>query len=89
MAKYVDILLTNDGMFCAAPPWTVKVGDLVCLPDVLTGESKLHEVIATTTNEENGDYTKMIEKYIGYPLPRVKTKYFRSEVMWEGENVHE
>lgn len=83
MAKYIDILLTQDGVFCVAPPWAVKEGDLVCVPNVLSGEDKIREVISVATDETDGDTIKLIEKYIGYPLPKIKAKYFKSEVAWD------
>lgn len=88
MANYIDVLLTKDGYFCVAPPWVVKVGDLVSLPDALDGKDKLCEVIAVSTDEVDGDHIKMVEKYIGFPLPKITAKYFKSEVEWDGP-VHE
>ena len=82
MSNYIDIVLTKKGVFCAAPPWVVKVGDLVCLEDGL-GESKILEVISVSTDEVDGDHIKQIEKYIGYRLPRITAKYFKSEVEWD------
>lgn len=83
MDKYIDILVTLDGVFCAAPPWSVKVGDCVCMPDVLTGAEKVHEVISVATDSVGGEFVTMIEKYIGFPLPKIKAKYMRSEVEWD------
>ena len=88
MTKYIDIVLTLDGMFCVAPPWVVKEGDLVCLPDVLTGEPKIHDVISVATDSTDGEYIKLIEKYIGHPLPKVMAKYLKSEVEWD-EGIYE
>lgn len=88
MANYIDVLLTKDGYFCVAPPWTVKEGDLIGLPDALNGGQKLCEVIAVSTDETDGDHIKMIEKYIGFSLPRITAKYFKSEAEWN-EPVHE
>jgi hypothetical protein len=82
MAQYIDILLTLDGHFCAAPPWTVKEGDLICLPDALSGKEEIHEVISAATDSTDGEYIKQIEKYIGYPLPKIKAKFLKSEVEW-------
>ena len=79
---YIDILATKDGYFCVAPAWVVKEGDFVRLPDALSGEDKVREVIAVATDEVDGDHIKMLEKYIGYPLPRIAAKYKRSEVEW-------
>lgn len=81
--NYIDILLTQDGMFCVAPPWAIKEGDLVCLPDALNGEDKIREVISVVTDKVGGDTIKLIKKYIGYPLPKVKAKYLKSEVEWD------
>lgn len=89
MANYIDILLTQTGMFCVAPPWVIKEGDLVSLPDVLTGEPKMHEVISVVTDSVDGDHIAMIEKYVGHPLPKVTAKYYRTEVEWHEECVQE
>ena len=80
MVEYIDVVLTQDGCFCVAPPWVVKVGDLVCVPDTLSGENKIREVISVATDAVGGDYVKMVEKYIGYDLPKITAKYIRSEV---------
>ena len=88
MSKYVDILLTQDGVFCVAPPWTVKVGDLVSLPDAVNGVNKISEVVSVATDKDDGEHIKLIEKYIGYPLPEVTAKYFKSEVDWDAA-LHE
>ena len=88
MSEYIDVVLTANGVFCVAPPWVVKVGDLVCLPDGLTGEPNVLEVVSVSTDEKGGDHIKMIEKYIGYPLPKITAKYFKSEVEWDGA-IHE
>jgi hypothetical protein len=85
MTKYIDIVLTQDGMFCVAPPWVVNEGDLISVPDVLTGKPKIHEVISVATDKTDGDYHKQIEKYIGYPLPKAVAKYMKSDVEWEDE----
>ena len=86
MSNYIDILLTANGVFCIAPPWVVKEGDMVSLPNAVTGEEEILEVISVCTDEKDGDQIKMMEKYIGYPLPKVTQKYFKSEVEWD-ENV--
>ena len=83
MTKYIGILLTKNGYFCIAPPWVVKEGDLVCLPDAVSFESKILEVIAVATDEVDGDHIKMLEKYIGYPLPKIKAVCRRREVEWD------
>lgn len=83
MSKYIDIVLTQDGYFCVAPPWVIKVGDLICLPDALSGDPKIHEVISVVTDEIGGDYVKQIERYIGHQLPKVTARYLRSEVEWD------
>lgn len=83
MGNYIDILLTKDGYFCVAPPWVVKAGDLIGLPDAVSGESKVIEVIAVATDEVEGDHIKLIEKYTGYPLPKITAKYHRNEVEWD------
>lgn len=83
MGNYIDILLTKAGYFCVAPPWVVKEGDLICLPDAVSGENKTLEVVAVATDEVDGDHIKLLEKYIGYPLPKIKAKYHRNEVEWD------
>ena len=82
MNEYIDILLTANGVFCVAPPWVVKEGDMVSLPNTITGEDEILEVVAVSTDEEGGDHIKMVEKYIAYPLPKIKAKYVKSEVEW-------
>lgn len=88
MTQYIDILLTTDGYLCVAPPWQVKAGDLVGLPNAVTGKDELHEVAATATDEADGEFIKMTEKFTCHPLPRIKAKYFKREVEWN-EPVHE
>lgn len=83
MVKYIDVVLTQDGVFCVAPPWKVKEGDLIGLQDALTGKEELKEVIAVSTDDTDGDHIKMVEKYVGYPLPRITAKYSKSEVEWD------
>ena len=81
--EYIDIVLTLDGFFCVAPPWTVKEGDLICLPDALSGAPKIHDVISVATDSKDGEHIAMIEKYVGYPLPKATAKYLKSEVVWD------
>lgn len=83
MGNYIDIILTLDGYFCAAPPWVVHVGDLIHLPDVVGGKNEIHEVISVVTDEKDGEHIQMIERYIGYPLPRITAKFTKTEVMWD------
>lgn len=83
--NYIDILLTKDGYFCVTPAWTVKEGDFICAPNAL-GDNKPREVVAVATDEVGGVHFKMIEKYIGYPLPRITEKYSVQSVFWEDEN---
>jgi hypothetical protein len=35
-----------------------------------------------------GAFVKMVEKYIGYPLPKIHAKYHKNEVEWD-EGVQE
>lgn len=81
--NYIDVLLTQNGVFCVAPPWVVHEGDLVSLTSALTGKDEVLEVIAVSTDEKDGDHIKMVEKYIGYPLPKINAKYLKSEVEWD------
>lgn len=83
MAEYIDIVLTANGVFCVAPPWVVREGSLVGLTNAVTGKTVTLEVAAVSTDEKDGQYIKMIEKYIGYPLPRITATYLRSEVEWD------
>ncbi len=82
MAKYIGIVLTLDGYFCAAPPWAVKEGDMVTLPNPLTGEDGIHEVISVVTDTADGEFLEMVTKYTGAPLPRVKAKFSKRELEW-------
>ena len=83
MSKYIDILLTAGGYLCVAPPWMVKVGDFVGLPSAITGKEEHHEVVSVVTDEVDGDFIKMTEKFINYPLPKITAKYLKSEVEWD------
>lgn len=85
MDKYIDIVLTLDGMFCVAPPWVVKEGDLVCLLDILTNEPKMREVISVSTDSVDGEHIKQIEKYVGHKLPKIIARFMKSEVEWDAE----
>lgn len=87
MSEYIDIVLTANGVFCAAPAWVVKEGDMVSLPNALTGKDEILDVIAVSTDEKDGDHIKMVEKYIGYPLPRITAKYFKTEIDWGEADV--
>lgn len=89
MTEYIDIVLTEAGVFCIAPPWEITEGDYISMPDVLTGEKRLLKVTSVATDKADGDHIKMIEKYIGYPLPKVKEKYKCFPVGREEENVQE
>ena len=86
MASYISVLVTKDGYFCSAPPWSVQEGDFICLPHFDGG--KAHEVVAVVTDAKDGDTVKLVEKYIGYPLPKIHAKYQKSEVVWD-EDVQE
>ena len=83
MSKYIDIVLTQSGVFCVAPPWKVEPGDLVSLMDNVALEISIQEAIAVVTDRVDGDYISMVEKYTGYPLPRITAKYSKSEVAWD------
>ena len=83
---YLDVLLTKDGYFCVAPPWEVKEGDLVYLPDVLTGMPRLAEVIAVSTDKKDGKHIKQIEKYVGGTLPRITGKASVCPIEWEDDD---
>ena len=85
MTSYIDILLTKDGYFCAAEPWTINEGDLVCLPDALMGD-KFKEVVAVATDSKDGDHIKQIEKFIGHPLPRITAKAKIYPIVLEDDN---
>lgn len=82
MAKYIGVVLTIDGFFCAAPAWKVEEGDLIALPNALTGENGLHEVISVVTDSVDGEFLGMIEKYVGSPLPKVTAKFSKKDLEW-------
>ncbi len=82
MTQFIGVLLTKDGYFCVSPAWDVKEGDLVGLT-ALSGEVKVREVSSVVIDEKGGQYLAMIEKYIGYPLPRITAKYQKNEVIWD------
>ena len=88
MIKYVDVVLTEDGYFCAAPMCTVHEGDLVFLPDAMSGKNP-KKVVAVATDRTDGDHIKQIEKYIGSPLPRITEKYTAFPVTWGENDVQE
>lgn len=83
MAKYIDVVLTADGMFCIAPSWTVDVGDYISMENPLTGATELKRVISTATDSTDGDFIKLVEAYIGYKPCRITKKYKESTVFWE------
>ena len=83
---YLDVLLTKDGYFCVAPPWEVQEGDLVYMPDALTGLPRLAEVIAVSTDEKDGKHIKQIEKYVGGSLPRITGKASVHQIEWEDDD---
>lgn len=85
MSKYIDILLTADGVFCIAPSWTISVGDCISVENVLTGAIELKEVIATATDSVDGDFIKLVEAYIGGKPYKVTRKYSESNLEWEEE----
>lgn len=86
MANYIDILVTKDGYFCAAPPWMIKEGDLICLPNAIGGDKSIHEVVSVATDSTEGDFVKLVERYIGYPLPKIHAKFNRCEVEWDASD---
>ena len=86
MKEYIDILLTSDGFFCAAPPWSVKEGDWISFPAAITGGSEMHKVISVATDAVDGEFLTMIKRHIGYPLPEITAKYCKSEVNWDAVN---
>lgn len=88
MIEYIGIVLTIDGQFCVAPPWAVNEGDLISLPDALSGKREIREVISVVTDSTDGEFIGMIEKYIGHPLPRAVAKYNKCEVEWN-DDIHE
>ena len=88
MNKYIDILLTQNGVFCTAPAWQIKEGDFVYLRDAISGDNKLCEVISVVTDSTDGEYIGMLEKYTGCPLPRITAKFTKSEVEWN-DDIHE
>ena len=83
MLEFIDIVLTQNGTFCVAPPWVIKEGDYVCLPNFITGKDELQEVISVTTDRTDGDHINMMEKYAGGVLPRITAKYEKTEVFWD------
>lgn len=86
MSNYIDILLTANGVFCLARSWVVNEGDYVKLRNAVTGENEIVEVIAVSTDKPDGEHITMIEKYIGYPLPRITEKYSKTEVKWDASD---
>ena len=84
MKNYISIVLTADGYFCEAPLCGVSEGDLICVPHSMSDKNP-KRVIAVTSDYTDGDYKAMIEKYIGYPLPRITEKYTAYPVYWEDE----
>ncbi len=85
MAKFIDVLLLENGVFCKAPSSTVDEGDLVSLPDVIIGKPVIRKVIATAFSSPDGEIVKMIEKYIGFELPKVTESYRARDVLWGDE----
>ena len=83
--KYIDILLLSNGIFCMAPAWSIREGDLVGLPDFVSGCNKVLEVVSVVTDKEDGKFTKMVKRYVGGELPKVTQRYKQSDVLWEDE----
>ena len=90
MINYINIVLTEDGVFCKAPLCKVFEGDIVCLHDPI-GNLCTKKVLAVTTDSEDGETVNMIEKYIGYELPKVVSKYIERQIVWgdEESDLHE
>ena len=84
--KYIDILLTESGLFCVAPPWTIHEGDLVSLPNILTDKNEVHEVVSVVTDSVDGEFLNMMKRYLGGCLPKVTQRYKLCELVWEEEN---
>lgn len=82
MRKFISIVLTEDGYFCAAPFSSVNEGDYVRLEDNVCGKNP-KKVISVTADFVDGEHTEQIEKYIGYPLPKVTERYALHELVWE------
>ena len=80
MTKYIDIILTDKKEFCIAPMCQVYPGYLVSI-----GDGRLQRVEMVCTEEENGDMVQMIEKFCGHELPKVKERFFASELEWRDE----
>lgn len=90
MTNYIDVILTADGLFFVAPPWTIEVGDYISVENVITGATELKQVTAKATDSTDGDFIKLVEAYIGGKPQRVTKKYSEREVLWEDEaNVSE
>ena len=85
MSKFIDVLLLENGIFCKAPSNTVFEGDLVSLMDVLTGKPVIRKVIATAFSSPDGEIVKMVEKYIGFELPKIIVSFREKDVFWEDE----
>lgn len=85
MSKFIDVLLLENGIFCKAPSHTVDEGDLVSLMDVLTGKPVIRKVIATAFSDPEGEIVKMVEKYIGFELPKIIQRFGAHDVVWEDE----
>lgn len=85
MSKFIDVLLLENGVFCKAPSSTVDEGDLVSLPDVLTGKPVIRKVIATAFSSPDGEIVKMVEKYIGFELPKITASFREHDVFWGDE----
>ena len=84
MKTYVDILLLENGVFCMAPAWGVNVDDMVSLTDAV-GNTKILKVLATATDSADGDFVKLTEKYISYPLPKIIGVYKGVPADWGEE----
>ena len=80
--KYVQIIATKDGPLCVAPAWKIDEGNLITV-DGKPFEGKLFQVTAVATDEENGDFIQLLKAYYGYDLPKVKERYYRTEVEWD------
>lgn len=91
MANYIDVLLLENGVFCKAPSCRVDEGDLVSIPSALTGEQTIRKVIATAFLTTDSEAVKLIEKYIGFELPKITESFKQKDIRWGDEKdvVHE
>lgn len=87
MAKYIDVVLTNDGKLLAAPFCSgIKSGDFVGVNGVA---SKVKSVAQFCTGEGLDDALRLVAALAGSKLPlrKITETYARYDARWDEEET--